>query len=360
MGIFAIAGLTALFHFVGETIDGRYRAGLLMADISSAVLIVVSTYSAGVIQKLLAVKPLSWIGERSYSIYVWHWPIFQATRPGIDVTLEGVPNFLFRIAITLVIAELSYRYIETPVRRGALGRAFHAARRWGSVRFGMLSAVAAGCFLCLVFAETQLVKGAIRANGTSSETFGAVVDIPRLPPPDMPDARTQAAAIDEASTNLPTVLLGDSVLLGVSPAIKEQLNVVQVDAVIGRQAKELRKLVDDMTQANQLQPVVILNIGNNGTVEEPTLRAILEDLKGCRRVVIVNAHVPRRWQDDNDALLARIVPTYPNAVLADWHAAADGHPEYFRPDGVHANSHGMRAYADTVLLALRTPKAHPQ
>jgi len=352
IGILSVAGLIALFHFVGERIDGLYRAGLLLADVSSAVLIIVSTYSPGFTQRLLAIKPLSWMGERSYSIYVWHWPVFQATRPGIDVTLQGVPNFLFRLAVTMIIAEFSYRFVEMPVRRGALGRAFHTSRNWGAIRLSLLSTVAVGCLAVLVFGETQLVEGAIRANADSLKTFGTVADIPKLPTPEMPDARTQPAS----STDLPAILLGDSVLLGVSPAIKQQLNVVKVDAVIGRQAKELRTLVDGMTQTDQLQPVVILNIGNNGTVEEPTLRGILDDLKSCQRVVIVNAHVPRRWQDDNDALLARIVPTYPNAVLADWRAAAEGHPEYFRPDGVHANGHGMKAYADTVLAALRSPK----
>jgi hypothetical protein len=78
---------------------------------------------------LLGWGPLRWIGERSYGIYLWHWPIFAITRPGLDVPLDGLPLLALRLAATILLAHLSYRYVEEPIRRGALGRAWKALRR---------------------------------------------------------------------------------------------------------------------------------------------------------------------------------------------------------------------------------------
>ena len=77
---------------------------------------------------VLAQQPLRWIGERSYGIYLWHWPIFMVTRPGFDTDITGWPNTALRIALTLVAAELSYRFVEEPIRHGSLGRWYRSLR----------------------------------------------------------------------------------------------------------------------------------------------------------------------------------------------------------------------------------------
>jgi hypothetical protein len=143
-------------------------------------------------------------------------------------------------------------------------------------------------------------------------------------------------------------------MLGVSQSIARQVNVIRVDAVVGRQATAVRDRVESLAEAGMLAPTMIVNLGNNGTVDEPTLRAILHMLRTCQRVLIINTRVPRPWQDDDNALMARVVPGYPNAVLADWHELSAGHPEYLGADGVHPNALGARAYANLVVSALDT------
>ena len=71
---------------------------------------------------MLGVGASSWIGVRSYSIYLWHWPVFALTRPGVDIDAGPVPVFVLRIAITVVLADLSFRLVEAPIRSGAIGR----------------------------------------------------------------------------------------------------------------------------------------------------------------------------------------------------------------------------------------------
>ena len=84
--------------------------------------------------------PLRWIGLRSYGIYLWHWPVFLVTRPGLDVPLDGPPLLALRLAATVVLADLSYRLVETPIRTGALGRAWKRFREARGIRRWRLGA----------------------------------------------------------------------------------------------------------------------------------------------------------------------------------------------------------------------------
>ena len=106
-----------------------FRGGFLAVAVLSTVVIAVAVHPASRIGTvLLAQQPLRWIGERSYGIYLWHWPIFMVTRPGFDTDITGWPNTALRIALTLVAAELSYRFVEEPIRHGSLGRWWRSLR----------------------------------------------------------------------------------------------------------------------------------------------------------------------------------------------------------------------------------------
>lgn len=132
----ALAGLgTLAAACVSASEDGSflYRGGFLVVSAATAALIAGCVASAGhrrrgLVVSLLSLPPVRWIGLRSYGIYLWHWPVYMVTRPGVDIPLGGLAAFALRISITLVLAEISYRLIETPIRRGALGRYWRAWR----------------------------------------------------------------------------------------------------------------------------------------------------------------------------------------------------------------------------------------
>jgi len=131
-----------------------YRGGFAVVAIATMLVIVaIVRPNTRLVPAVLGCRPLRWIGLRSYGIYLWHWPVFMLTRPQLDLPLDGVPLLVLRIALTLVLTELSYRAVEKPLRGGALGRAhraFHRAQgarrwnlglRWGSVMLGIVALV---------------------------------------------------------------------------------------------------------------------------------------------------------------------------------------------------------------------------
>ena len=125
LAMLGTAGLGALTGFV-LLLDGDapflYHGGFALTGVATAALIVAATHGRSPLTRLLAMRPLPWLGLRSYAIYLWHWPVMALTRPGVDVPLDGAALFALQAALTLALAEVSYRCVERPIRTGALGR----------------------------------------------------------------------------------------------------------------------------------------------------------------------------------------------------------------------------------------------
>ena len=128
-GALALGGLLLAYLGFSEAHPFLYRGGFLALAIVTALLIVAATHPAArLLPRVLGVAPLRWVGQRSYGMYLWHWPVFMLTRPGLDVPIDGVPLLALRFGLVLLLTELSYRYIEQPMRRGALGRWWRGLR----------------------------------------------------------------------------------------------------------------------------------------------------------------------------------------------------------------------------------------
>ena len=363
LAVLALVALAGLFHFVTEAMGREYLAGIPACAAVTVALLAAVTQAGSRVGGWLAVRPLRWIGERSYGIYLWHWPVFQATRPGLDIALVGLPDLVFRLAVTIGIAELSYRFVEMPVRRGALRRLWARMRGWKPMSLRWTIAGALTATIAFAFVETALAQRAIKAYDTSLESITKpstrILAMTRSLDALEISATRHAGSLAKTrkaawrvALNTPAMLIGDSIMLGVSPLIEQRINVAKVDAVVARQAIPTLEVIEQLAQDGDLYPTMVIDLGSNGTVDESTLRAMLHVLRSRKYVVIVNANVPRPWSDENDVMMARVVPQYPNAALADWRAASTGHPEYFVDDGVHPTPLGGRIYAAVIADAL--------
>jgi hypothetical protein len=150
----------------------------------------------------------------------------------------------------------------------------------------------------------------------------------------------------------PVTAVGDSVLLGAHVAVERVLRKVTVDAAVARQFGSVAARIIARQKAGRLAPVVVIHTGTNGVIPANELADLLGELTDNTRVVLVNTHVPRSWGEESNDALAAAAAKYPNVVLADWAAVAQGRREYFAPDGVHLTQPGGRAYAAVIAQAL--------
>lgn len=147
VGIVALGALIAAALFLSEFDPFLYQGGMLLVSALSALVIAAAIApNSPLLGAVLGLGVLRWIGLRSYSLYLWHWPVFMVTRPQLDTTLEGTPLLALRFAVTFALAEISYRMIETPIRAGALGRAWNSWTSTRGVRHWLLGATATATF----------------------------------------------------------------------------------------------------------------------------------------------------------------------------------------------------------------------
>jgi hypothetical protein len=335
-----------------EFVPGLYRGGFLLFAVLAALPVVAAGRERSWLGEGLGSTPLRWVGLRSYSLYLWHWPIFVFTRPQLDVPFTKAGDLVLRLVLTFAAAEASYRWVEQPIRaRGlrawaeGIATAVSLPRNWRTA-----AALSAASILILVGAAGFMLS----AHRTPQPPTVSPVAV-------SPVAAHGAAAPAPAPTSAPAsggpptqslTAIGDSVMLGALPDLRQAFPGATVDAVEGRQAAEVFAIVDSLLASGRLGRTVVLQTGTNGTIDPAVLDTVLGKLAG-RKVVILNVHVPRPWQNSDNAILAQAVRANGKVSLVDWNAAASSHPQWLWDDGVHLKTVGAQQYTDIIEAALR-------
>ena len=384
----AVLWLLWIFHSASEFSYWLYRGGFLFYSAVAVVAVAAIAHPECRVGRVMAVQPIRWIGERSYGIYLWHWPIFMLTRPTLDIGVTGTGNLILRLTLTAIAAELSWRLLEQPIRHGALGRLLAAWRALRERRAGDSQRTLARTSVSILVASV-LVLSFLAVDRHSSLASAASVDTPppvgsppagagpspsgtlarKVGPTPLPTAPTAAPTTHPgSSTHVPpagrtqapppnrvttsVTAWGDSVMLGARYGLAFDIPGIFVDAVVGRQEGTLPSGLAQLRAAGELGRDVVIHVGDNGLFLRSTLDNALTSLADRHRVVLVTVRVPRRWQDPVNGLLHSVASAHHNVVIADWYAASAGHPEYFVRDGVHLTSAGIAAFAGLIAHAL--------
>jgi hypothetical protein len=139
--------------------------------------------------------------------------------------------------------------------------------------------------------------------------------------------------------------IGDSVMLGAAPQLAAVTPGIYVDAAVGRQVSAAITLLRELQARGELGGILLIDMGNNGTFTDAQFDAIMAVAGPARRVVFVDLKEPRSWEAANNAVIARGVARYENAVMVDWRAASIDHPEFFYSDLIHLRPAGAATYA---------------
>ena len=333
VGVFGFIGILATFLFINESDPTLYKIAFPLAAIFGAAIIMSVVHPASRFAPVLENPVLLWIGQRSYAIYLWHWIIFQVTRPTVDLAGQTWALYSLRILIVFALADISLRYVEIPIRRGALkywlkGLKYRTKKeRSRQTRFFI-------SIFVLVLALSSVVS--VRAISIGNEQRVAIEESLNS---------SEVSAPNPSSEGI--WLTGDSVILGIRTSLNEVAPVSLINARIGRQAPELLDVMKrDIAQAGDSP--VIFNLGNNGLLQEEVVREIFELVKSQSSIIVVNTAVPRPWRDSNNSLLSQVASRYSNVRVIDWNSISEGRPEYFAPDGVHLVPAGVEAYVSEI------------
>jgi peptidoglycan/LPS O-acetylase OafA/YrhL len=350
-----------VLHLDGAS-SAAYRGGLLLAAICGAALVAAALVDGSWAAAILSLRPLVWLGTRSYAVYLWHWPVITATRPDTDVDVHGWALLLLRLGLTFGLAEVSTRAVDGALRRAwptlpAVRRAV-ALAAVGVVLVAAIVTVEPPARTSPVFyvsPSTTLPSTTTVAVPVTTVVVTSPPTTLAAPPPATPlhlppVPRDMAPATGEVHA----VAMGDSVLVSAAGEVQRAIGPgTVVDADIARQPDQVLERLAERRAAGYLDhaALVIIHMGTNGAVDMHRLERMADLVAGVPRVIAVTIHVDRPWAGAGNQALHEAAARWPWLRLADWDAAASQHPEWLGPDGVHPTREGARQYAALVQAA---------
>jgi peptidoglycan/LPS O-acetylase OafA/YrhL len=383
IGIIAALCWALSFHPDLGTNAFLFRGGFLLVDIATLMMIAAVTHPYTLSSRWLGARPVVWVGTRSYGLYLYSWPIYQVlkdpARPGLTF-----PQFLVGLAITVVVTELSYRFIERPIRRREFGAWWRDLRRRRDPVPRMLATgTVVGCvgllilgslFMSLADVEKSANEIAFEENADSVTDFDEILggsetgttsppvestpttgSVPGVDPAVDPAAEsttTTTSSTTTTTTTLPAepiefLAIGDSVMLGAANELSSR--GYTVNAEVSRQFTDVVPQVAQLVEKDLIADTPItVHLGTNGPIEEDDMDALLDSLSGFKNVLMLNVRANRSWTASNNALIAA-ADERPNVIVIDWaNKSYECTGNCFASDGIHLSSDGVIFYANLI------------
>ena len=371
LGSVSFAVLLVMTIAINGSSNFWYRGGQFVGTILTVLVIYTVSGRKTWLSRFLSNPVLKWIGDRSYSIYLWHYPIILLISKGIKASWWIT---LIEIVLSVVLAELSYRFIETPIRHGIIGEYLNILRsrpksrqeKKRQVQVARRSLkVIAGTFvqtvsliLCMIFVpkknaldtlqkreskaketgkmtEEQLAKQ--KANGSESEDTICTTDL----------------TDDEILEGLNLLLIGDSIAVDVTDDFYEMFPNSVSDTKIGRITSLGKQVLDSYIDEKKWEGegVIFASLSNspiNGELED-----IREKIGKDMPLFLTTVRIPHdTFEEERNSKIKKFVEENDHTYLIDWYAASEGHDEYFDADDTHLLSAGAKAYAKCIKEAV--------
>ena len=362
--------LLGFFTLPGQS-SWTYRGGMFFYSLIGMILIATVVHPGSHMNRWLTNPFFTWIGQRSYGIYVYQLPVMVFYERVIEIGRHPVINALVECLLILAISELSYRLVEQPLAHYQWRHLPASIRHW--IDFKMrdwrqwlkVGPVVIICFIALcglMLPSKPAKKSAVQTRIEKSRQTTAAKN------KQIAEGKTAKVNVDskslqkkygltsnqlKAASELKVTAIGDSVMADASQDIQEIMPHAYVDAEVGRQGSATPAVIKDLKAKGQLQKNVILNLGTNGAMDSQTINDILTAIGKGHQIYWITPHVPTRdWEQTVCDQIKQAAKQNANVHVIDWNQAANGHAEWFAQDKVHMNEQGNAYFTRLIVKTI--------
>jgi peptidoglycan/LPS O-acetylase OafA/YrhL len=359
VGVIALGYLILCFAHTHDYDLALWHGGYAWIAIATVLLLAALTHPAARLGGILGRPALLWLGLRSYSFYLWHWPVLVMTRPGVDVDLPRGVLIPLQLIACLILADLSYRFVELPFN----GKAKLPKMPDGWLRYARPALLAAVLGVILIVGWSGIVSAGGHSPeeaAASTKTVARVKAQPQPPTP-KPDPTSRAHQGQRKQQEAPPpskhwpriVMLGDSVMIGAEEDLASRLGPgFSMDAKVGRQADEFIAIVEKIKRAGHRPAAMVIQWGNNGPLYSADMEALRKATTNVGQLFLISDHAPVSWQDESNEAIAEASELWHHTTEIPWaKAAAEGGESLFW-DGIHLTPKGAGVYARLVSQVL--------